>query len=95
MVFEQKNEKVSKEILREVFGEGLMHAIEVFNARHPQTLGTSQEGVERSGLEADLAALCGTETEPGKLQVSDKVHCGKIGEQVCRSRQDHSRDIRT
>ncbi|CAN0288631.1 unnamed protein product [Ascophyllum nodosum] len=69
MVFEQKNEKVSKEILREVFGEGLMHAIEVFNARHPQTLGTSQEGVERSGLEADLAALCGTETEPGKLQV--------------------------
>ena len=95
VVFEQGKEKVSKGILREVFGEGLMHAIEVFNATHPQTLGTSQEGVERSGLEADLAALCGTETEPGKLQVSDKVHCGKTCEHVCLSRQDHSRDIRT
>ena len=95
MALEQKNEKVSKEILREVFGESLMHAIEVFNAKHSQTLGTSQEGVERSALEADVAALCGTETEPGRLQVSDKVHCGKIGEQVCPSRQGHSRDIRT
>ena len=95
MAFEQQNERVSKGILREVFGEDLMHAIEVFNARHSQTLGTSQKGVERSGLEADLAALCGTETEPGRLQVSDKGHCGKIGEQVCPSRQDHTRDIRT
>ena len=95
MVFQHRKEKVSKGILWEVFGEGLMHAIEVFNTRHPQTLGASQEGVERSGLEADLAALCGTETEPGKLQVSDKVCCGKTGEHVCLSRQGHSRDIRT
>ena len=95
MAFEQKNEKVSKGILREVFGESLMHAIGVFNVRHPQTLGTSQEGVERSGLEADLAALCGTETESGRLQVSEKAHCGKIVEQICPSRQGHSRDIRT
>ncbi|CAN0197971.1 unnamed protein product [Ascophyllum nodosum] len=69
MAFEQQNERVSKGILRGVFGEDLMHAIEVFNARHSQTLGTSQKGVERSGLEADLAAFCGTETEPGRLQV--------------------------
>lgn len=47
-----------------------MKAIDDFNTSYPATLGTSHQGVERSGLEAELAALCGTETQSGKLQVS-------------------------
>lgn len=54
-----------------------MQSINGFNARYSATLEVSQEAVERSGRDVTLAALCGTKTESGKLQVSTYIDGGK------------------
>lgn len=51
-----------------------MQAIDGFNSRYPASHEGSEEGVEWSRRDADLAAFCGTEAEAGKLQVG-KCRC--------------------
>lgn len=74
---------MSKEILREVFGEGLTQSINGFNERYSATLGSSQQAVERLGRDIALATMCGTKKESGKLQVSTYVDGGKGSGDVC------------